>query len=154
MVVGSPRDARAHIKHLHVKDGHIRGTNGDRMHMVKLPEDSEFENGFYEVIKNNKAELILNYADSDTQEREYPCIESLLAIEGNILPGEFDNVDAYVRIIRTMPEDICINYDYVKDIFCQGDAFDITVNPKQHCAVVFRNEIKIAAIMPIKMHKL
>jgi len=156
------KDAFPHKKNLYVKDGVMTGTDGKRLHQFNenelFPdarpwERSTFENGYYEVVKNNKSEVIIEKIDLDY---DYPDYEDagifweLQEAKKIIQPAE--NPDTfYSSIVRVMDETVSVKHVYINDCLCLDEFTAWIAENSAEKPLILTNGSKRAAIMPYRI---
>jgi len=143
---------REYPKTLCVKNGVMTGCNGHKLFQWTA---CNFDDGFFEVIKNNKTEIWLN----EKEEIIYPDIDSVFPEEepeikiNDLVFGDCDNnVISHAIITRALPEDkergrgLAINYEYLLPLNGKFDCFIYDFGKP----IVFEgNEDRKALIMPV-----
>ena len=119
-------------------------TDGHRLHCLDL--DGFGAPGVYKVIKNTKSQTILQKADKPL--REYPNVNMVWPEHHNFsklfhyCPDDQSHVSGtFAGIVRAMPEDQILNYDYVSDVLC--DDFTCYIYNEPNLPVAFENSNKI-----------
>ena len=122
--------------------------------------DTEY-NGQYEVIINNKKTIVLQQAEKgegifNADEFFFNKMNNFQSSDGENIEIKFekDSMDIsieYARIIKAMPENECINYDFFSDLFYKDSIYTAKIPADEMDAVYFENCNKYAALMPIRM---
>ncbi len=127
-------------------------TDGHRLHGLDL--DGFGTPGIYKVIKNTKGQIILQKTDKPL--REYPNVNVVWPEHHNFselfhyCPDDQSHVSgSFAAIIRRMPEDQILNYNYVSDVLC--DDFTCYIYNEPNLPVAFENSNKLALIMPMNI---
>ncbi len=159
-------DKRAHINHIYKDGNRFVSTDGGRLHMFEDDEGlyESLEDGFYEVVKNTKAIIILFLAYKK-DERSYPNIEDFVAVKNNFpqntLRVSNDELDiGFANIIRNMkgeadgngnvPDPInSFKFDYFRDVLSLDDFFSV-YHENENKPIYFKSDKFFAIIMPIK----
>ena len=140
---------RNHLRHVYVSDNTITATDGSRLHHIKLNGEG-YSDGFYQVAKRTKADMILAYSGNDYV---YPdCKQLLEKPEGTELVCEKvanTSSKAFANIIRNM-EANAIDYNLLNDVLSDGDAWNVTIQTHEH-PIFFENGNKVAIVMPIRI---
>ena len=126
------------------------GTDSKRLHRAKLSR--KYKDGLYRVLKCQKKHIIL-YKSENLKDGIYPNYNRFFKNIGRnqILFKEYidsDNYSAvYTKIIRSIPQNVTLNYEWLKDINGQ---YSIKFNEK-FGIVIFENDNKVAVVMIIKI---
>ncbi|GAG03800.1 unnamed protein product, partial [marine sediment metagenome] len=103
--IKTPKDERRpHIVNVYVKNGDMFRTDGHRLHRLKTNR-TDFKDGFYQVLKRTKADMIMAYIGNDYS---YPDCNDLLkkpsGVELILRQKENDSSKAFTEIIRAMDD--------------------------------------------------
>lgn len=145
-------DNRFHVTHIKVSDGTGHATDGRRAHIVN---EMGIEDGFYKIVKTTKtkAEYYKIYEDHD-----YPNLNMIFDkkktchfIHESGLGGEFIPT-LYATIIRNMPEEMLLDYDYLRDACSTMNDIKLLIpaSSNEWSPLFIENGTKQAVIMPLK----
>ena len=121
-------------------------TDGKRMHVIK---NDGFKSGVYEVIKNNKSQVILVETDKNAS-----CFPDMKAVIPNIdnakkiVCNENHISHSYARIIRAMNPERCFQFKYLEDVLVDNDFTCYIAGDNE--PLTFKSENKFAMIMPMR----
>ncbi|RKZ05006.1 hypothetical protein DRQ25_16750 [Candidatus Fermentibacteria bacterium] len=139
---------------IQVKDGIATGTDGQRLHMAKLDEDTFIIDGYYKVVKRTKTKLDL--VKDDSYDMTYPDIRALFEIptSGGIPLSEHNGhvYNAVKTICCKLHGNIAINYHFIEDILSYG-VFDFHCTGEEEKPLFFTNGTKTAIVMPVIMNR-
>lgn len=129
----------------------IVATDGHRCH-VYTPSTCPLQPGFYQVVKKNKKEIILNKEDCDLIFPDYARIipeqKILINFKGESF-GPLTIDQRYTQIIRALTENESIAYKFFSDL--PVDLFIDYQTGSEFDAVLFTGPQVKAVIMPFKI---
>lgn len=143
--------------YIYVDDENVVCTDSRRLHILKKEDFTCFfeKNGFYEVIKATKKEIILNYAGDVNEIGVFPNYNQVLwekedaskSIEITFSEASAGAI-AFYRIMHDL--EFCLNPDFIYDAIGWTDA-EWTVRRKESymSSVIFESGVMTAVIMPI-----
>jgi len=129
---------------IQIKKETVCATDGHRLH-VFFPEIN-YPEGLYTPLINQKYKLILQKKDDN---EDFPDWESVFPQHVNFQKLELLNGNIsqnYTVLVRILPENITINYDYFADL--GNDYFTTYIYEDNKMAFVSNN--KLAMIMPMR----
>lgn len=156
----SKDETRRNLKCVHIQDGIYYGTDGHRLHVYSpdcdnLPVDYIIPDGNYDVLTNNKKQIIFRLADVD-----FPDIDRILSyrrhngIDPFMASNDPKNHNFYLFTYYVITQtEQAFNLDYLRDAIFTGELiFDRTTKEKGGMSpLVIGNDSQFAMIMPLKV---
>ena len=98
------------------EDHRAVGTNG---HILTVVKGVALEPGFYEPIKNNKSEILLNKIDEELRYPDFDCVfpsgDAEKTLE-TMLVGSTTISSEYTKLVRLMDENSTVQFHYFESI--------------------------------------
>jgi len=148
-------DVRNHIRYTYVKGGDFVKTDGGRLHKYKLKD--ELGDGFYEVVKNIKSEVVINFVE-DQEGWQYLDYKELFNTEEHkiklkgVCSYNGTCYKAYADVIRALDINT-LQYEYMRDILSDDNSFNVFVKDDNSPIVFIGGEDREALLMPFKINK-
>ena len=144
------RETRLYSKNVKIENERMISTDG---HQLRIAHEVPFENGYYEIPKKNKSEIILVKSNEDIM---YPDYDNIINTDNHsIFVGGFcqDRTNiALTGLIRSMPEKLTIDIEkaisVIKDI---DDTYEIYISAEIGAPIYFNNHTKSAWLMPCEI---